>query len=533
MDDLIKIVECPRLGNGHLMMIVKRECTRNEVMKKVFGVLGHFERWDFNVLLANGATSLFQTRTDEMYGEGSMLLHLASFMNTGPEAPFIFTDQKKVPATRSHVGRTSKVKIGLPILCEDRLEYLKVGPPLSKPYDEWAFHAHETFDGTILKCKGDPKVKMQPLEEVLVDYNYGKNRDADQIDRYNGYVPSEALKMVAEKKKMNRRVGRADKMVGLSKRELKKAKKEQEEAEAADREKRVKDRFDKYQSVMSKYIEKSDSVASSDFFDDVSVASDSTNTFGMDYERSSEVQLSREEHDTWNTYEEYLQDNNTENNEVAFNSTQFYNEADAILKKVMEKEKKKSPKKKYGSSTDKCHYGENDNTSTEHTTIEDKKSSQLIIDLTDSPDDAEKIRSKRESFFDKLQKKKKQEKLMVEREHAKIRHDSHQDFLYSDDPPYYPSEETINNDEFQDEEVPVEEEELLLVNDEESRVSSITGKEELLMNESSVEEQEELVKQKEGVLTQLRERKSPSKKRKSITQLRIEGRMNNKKKKNN
>jgi hypothetical protein len=404
----------------------------------------------------------------------------------------------------------------MPILCEDRLEYLKVGPPVSKPYDEWAFHAHETFDGTILKCKTDPNVMMQAEEEVLVDYNYGKNRNADAINKYNGYEPLEAFQMVAEKKKMDRRVRRADKLVGLSKRDLKKAKKEQEEAEAADREKRLLARREKSESVMKKYYEKSDSVDSSDFFDQVSVASGSTDTFGIDYARSSEVELSKEDHDKWNTYEENLPCDNTENNEVAFNSTQFYDEADAILKKV-QKENKKSPKKKYGSSTDKCHYGDNDNTSTEHTTIEDKKSSQLIIDLTDSPDAANKIRSKRESFSERLQKKKKQEKLKLERENAKIRHDSHEDFLYSDDPPYNAADETMYNEEIEDELV-VQQEEVLSVNDEQSRVSSITGREDLL------EEQEELDIQEEGVLTQLRERKSPSKKRKrpTIQQLRVE-----------
>jgi hypothetical protein len=73
------------------------------------------------------------------------------------------------------------------------------------------------------------------------------------------------------------------------------------------------------------------------------------------------------------------------------------------------------------------------------------------------------------------------------------------------------------NEEIEDELV-VQQEEVLSVNDEQSRVSSITGREDLL------EEQEELDIQEEGVLTQLRERKSPSKKRKrpTIQQLRVE-----------
>jgi hypothetical protein len=111
MDDLIGIVECARLGPGHLMTLVKRRCKRKEVMKKMYGILEHFEMWDFNVLLANGVTSLFQTKTDEMYGEGSILFDWAFYINTGPNAPFIFTDLKLKKATRTQVERKSKVKI--------------------------------------------------------------------------------------------------------------------------------------------------------------------------------------------------------------------------------------------------------------------------------------------------------------------------------------------------------------------------------------------------------------------------------------
>jgi hypothetical protein len=38
LDDLIRIVDCPRLGEGHLMMVTRVKCQKLDVMRKVFGI---------------------------------------------------------------------------------------------------------------------------------------------------------------------------------------------------------------------------------------------------------------------------------------------------------------------------------------------------------------------------------------------------------------------------------------------------------------------------------------------------------------
>jgi hypothetical protein len=95
----------------------------------------------------------------------------------------------------------------------------------------------------------------------------------------------------------------------------------------------------------------------------------------------------------------------------------------------------------------------------------------------------------------------------------------------------------MDNEEVGKEEVvsvEVQEEVSVQQDDDQSRMSSITGKEESTNVEEEEEEEEEEM-QRQGVLTQVRERKSPLKKRprQSIQQLRIDGQKKKQKTNNN
>jgi hypothetical protein len=109
LEDLIQIVDCPRLGEGHLMVVARDKCRKLDVMRKVFVILEHYESWDFNVLLANEASSLFQSKTDELF-------FIAFYINTGFKAPFIWTDVRFRKETKSSVSKHLKVKISVPTL---------------------------------------------------------------------------------------------------------------------------------------------------------------------------------------------------------------------------------------------------------------------------------------------------------------------------------------------------------------------------------------------------------------------------------
>ena len=356
LDDLLKIVDCPRLGSGHLMTITTRYCDAVEVMERVFGCLEHFEAWDFNVLLANGVSSLFQNKTDEMYGEGSLLAHRGFYINTKYDAPFIWADQRKKKETRTQVARTSKVKINIPRLGSDgeRTSYLELGQDLQSPYHKWLFPNNENiFDGVILKCKNDPSnISFEPGDEITVDYNFGRN-GLRNPDIYDSYDSSEALLMVASKKKYDRRVPRAEKLVGVTNKVRKKALKAQIVTEVEDNNRRRQEKRSKTQKAIDQFEEQDSSVDTEEFFEGASLGSGTTNTFHMDFVRSSEKLLSNEEHEKWTTLDQYgnylVESNQSEKNVL---SKQWCAEADAILKQIKKNSVGKNKKRTNRSITD-------------------------------------------------------------------------------------------------------------------------------------------------------------------------------------
>jgi hypothetical protein len=306
LDDIIKIVDCPRLGNGHLMMVARVPVSKKQVMKKVFGILEHYESHDFNVLMGNKVTSLFQNKTMEMYGEGSMLGFLGFYINTGPNAPFIWTDMRKT--TKTNVSKSTKVIINVPILDKSETAYLELGQPLSRPFDEWSYYDHIIFDGVILKCKGNENDMFQSEEEITVDYNFGRGR-SDEDNMFVQYNSVEAFRIVTANKTCERGMRRADKITGISKRALAKAKKDQEDAEKKDNEVRRREKKEKNAALLQEFEEVQSQVDTEEFFEDLSFASDSTTSYGEDIKRSHDwrrKQVTSTDHERWKTVYDFV-----------------------------------------------------------------------------------------------------------------------------------------------------------------------------------------------------------------------------------
>ena len=188
MDDLLYIDDCPLLGDGHLGTFTKRDCNGEDVMRKVFGVLEHFEEWDFNVLLANRVSSLFQNEMDEKYGEGSLLWNRGFYLNEDIHSPFRWCDYRMKKETKTSVSRLSKVKIMLPERApNDCQNYLDINCCLSDSFENWQFpHVPNPYaDGVILICKGiNPKeVRFNRHDEVKVSYNAAKGKLGRQVKK--------------------------------------------------------------------------------------------------------------------------------------------------------------------------------------------------------------------------------------------------------------------------------------------------------------------------------------------------------------
>jgi hypothetical protein len=227
------------------------------------------------------------------------------------------------------------VKISVPTLDEaSRTPYLEIGPPLTTPFDEWVFYETELFDGVVLKCKGNVDDYLEKGEEILVDYNFGRERvnDNSSRSRFDRYNYAEGLKVVAEKKKFDRRVQRMEKQVGLSRRNKVKAQKEQERAEKADHEKRRSLKRDKQNKFLEAYSKKGSDEDSDEFMDNHSICSDSTGSFNEDLKNSTDLtNVSSADHENWKTYDDYLIE---EDGDVDIMSTQYCDKADTILAKV-------------------------------------------------------------------------------------------------------------------------------------------------------------------------------------------------------
>jgi hypothetical protein len=449
--------------------------------------LEHYESWDFNVLVANEVSSLFQNKTDEMYGEGSQLFFIALYMNTGPNAPFIWTDVRYKKATKTSVSKHSKVKISVPTLDEaSRTPYLEIGPPLEKPFDEWVFYETELFDGVVLKCKGDVNDTLEKGEEILVDYNFGRERvnDNSSRSRFDRYNYAEGFRVVAEKKKFDRSVQRMEKLQGLSRRNKVKAQKEQERAEKADHEKRRSVKRDKMNKFLKEYADKGSDEDSDDFMDNHSICSDSTNSFNEDLKNTSVLQqVTSSEHEKWMTADDYKNEEDIdEEGDVGFLSTQYYDKADMILAKV----KSDCPVN--------------------------------IIDLTkDSTPEEKKIKRLKEKMKVKKQSREYSKSLDL----SSVFNNNYQEMEQMND--FYIShledEERRVEEEIEDvveteveDNVGIEEETLV----DDTTVSTLTGKG-VGTGEDEQEEQEALDR---GVLTQLQVKKSPTKRRLSIVQIR-------------